>query len=54
MEANKDIAPDYRKDMCPITLENLAKVVYFPVSPDDTKEELDAKAAMLRAALNNA
>ncbi|MBQ6824712.1 MAG: DegT/DnrJ/EryC1/StrS family aminotransferase [Clostridia bacterium] len=51
MEANKDIIPDYSEDMCPVTLDLLSKVVYLSVNPNDTKEELDAKVALYRKAL---
>lgn len=51
MEANKDIVPDYREDMCPGTLDRLSKVVYVSVNPDDTKEVLDEKIKVYRAAL---
>lgn len=51
MEANKDIIPDYREDMCPKTLDILSKVVYLSINPDWTKEELDAKAETIRNAM---
>ena len=51
MEANKEIVPDYREDMCPLTLDRLSKVVYVGVNPDDTKENLDAKIELYREAL---
>jgi dTDP-4-amino-4,6-dideoxygalactose transaminase len=51
MEANHDIVPDYREDMCPRTLDLLSRVVYISVSPDWTTEALDAKVAQLRSAL---
>ena len=51
MEANKDIVPDYKEDMCPVTLDKLSKVVYIHVNPDNTKEELDEKIALYRKAL---
>lgn len=51
MEANKSIVPDYKEDMCPVTLKKLAKVVYVPVNPDDTKEVLDAKIATYKKVL---
>lgn len=44
MEANKDHIPDYRKDMCPKTLELLSRTVYFRVNPDWTEER---KAVLL-------
>lgn len=46
MEANKDHIPDYRKDMCPKTLELLSRTVYFKVNPDWTEER---KAVLLEA-----
>jgi dTDP-4-amino-4,6-dideoxygalactose transaminase len=51
MEANHDIVPDYREDMCPRTLDLLSRVVYISVNPDWTTEALDAKVAQLRSAL---
>lgn len=51
MEANKDILPDYRADMCPKTLERLAKVVYVSVNPDADQAALDAKIVQIKAAL---
>lgn len=53
MEANRDIIPDYHENMCPETLEKLAKVVYISIDPDDGKAELDAKAEIIKNALNN-
>lgn len=50
MEANRDIIPDYRKDMCPRTLSLLARTVYFSLTPDMTEGELSALAARIRAA----
>lgn len=52
MEANKDIIPDYKEDMCPETLERLAKVVYIDVNPDDDKETLDQKIESLKKAIH--
>lgn len=52
MEANKDIVPDYREDMCPETLVRLAKVFYVSINPDDTVEKLDQKIACIRTAMN--
>lgn len=51
MEANKDIVPDYRADMCPKTLDYLARTVYISLNPDWTKDEIDAKIAVIRKAL---
>ena len=52
MEANKDIVPDYKEDMCPYTLDILSKVVYIAVDPDWTKERMDEKIAAIRKALD--
>ena len=51
MEANRDIVPDYREDMCPRTLDLLSRVVYISVNPDWTKEKMDEKIALIRNAL---
>lgn len=51
MEANKDIIPDYRQDMCPKTLERLSKVVYLGIFPDDSKEILDKRIEQIKDAL---
>ncbi len=51
MEANRDIVPDYRDDMCPFTLDLLSRVVYISVNPDWTKEMMDEKIACIRKAL---
>jgi len=51
MEANKDIIPDYREDMCPETLDRLAKVVYVNVNPDAAIAELDDKIELMKNAL---
>lgn len=51
MEANKDIIPNYTKDMCPKSLDYLSKVVYVEINPDWTKAELDAKVETLKEAL---
>ncbi len=53
MEANKDIVPDYKEDMCPATLDRLSKVVYVTVSPDYTEETWINKTNNLKAALGN-
>ncbi len=53
MEANKDIIPDYRKDMCPVTLDKLSKVVYISIDPDWTTDELDTQAKTIRNAMSN-
>lgn len=51
MEANKDIIPDYHKDMCPQTLDILSRVVYYTINPGSKQESLDKKIAVLREAL---
>ena len=51
MEANRDIVPDYRADMCPRTLDLLARTVYISVNPDWTAEELQAKIEAIRRSL---
>jgi len=53
MEANRDIVPDYRADMCPATLDLLARSVYVGINPDHSEEILQAKIADLRAALKS-
>lgn len=40
MEANKDIIPDYREDMCPGTLDILSRTVYVGLSPDMSEERV--------------
>ena len=51
MEANRDIVPDYKPDMCPKTLDYLSKVVYIGVRPDDDKATLNAKIEGYKKAL---
>ena len=51
MEANRDIVPDYRADMCPRTLDLLARTVYIPVNPDWTEAALQAKIDAVRKAI---
>lgn len=51
MEANKDIIPNYTRDMCPKSLDILSKVVYVEIDPDWTKEQLDAVVERVKAAL---
>ena len=51
MEANRDIVPDYKADMCPKTLDLLSRVVYIPMDPDHTKEQLDEIIAAVKKAL---
>jgi dTDP-4-amino-4,6-dideoxygalactose transaminase len=51
MEANRDIVPDYRADMCPKTLDLLARTVYLPIKPDWSTEECDALIAKIKNAI---
>lgn len=50
MEANKDIVPDYREDMCPYTLDLLARVVYIAIQPDWTEKEILSKIECIKKA----
>ena len=51
MEANRDILPDYRMDMCPRTLDLLSRTVYIGIDPDWGDEALRSTAAAISAAL---
>lgn len=51
MEANRDILPAYRADMCPATLDLLARTVYIPIDPNADTAALDERIATLKAAL---
>jgi len=51
MEANRDILPAYRADMCPETLDLLSRTVYIAVDPNADAKALDEKIAILKAAL---
>ncbi|MBR3714404.1 MAG: DegT/DnrJ/EryC1/StrS family aminotransferase [Clostridia bacterium] len=51
MEANKDIIPDYRLDMCEKTLDLLSRTVYIGVDPDWTEDQLNAKIENIKAAI---
>jgi len=50
-EANRDIVPDYREDMCPKTLDILSRTVYISINPDMTEEEVRQRADVLIGAL---
>ncbi len=50
MEANKDIIPDYKEDMCPKTLDHLAKTVYIAINPDWTEEQYQKVLTALKNA----
>jgi len=51
MEANKDIVPDYREDMCQRTLDILSRTCYVGIGPDLTQENLDAKIKGIKEAM---
>jgi hypothetical protein len=51
MEANRNIVPDYREDMCQKTLDILSRVVYVDVNPEWTETQCEEKIAAIRAAL---
>lgn len=51
MEANKDIIPDYREDMCPASLDILSRTVYIGMPLDQTKEEMDERLEKIIRAL---
>ena len=51
MEANRHIIPDYTMDMCPRTLDLLARTVYISIDPDWTAEQLSDTVSAIRAAL---
>jgi len=53
MEANKDIIPEYKEDMCPETLDRLSRVVYIDINPDDNKDMLDEKIKIMKDAINH-
>lgn len=50
MEANKDIVPDYKPDMCPKSLEILARTCYIGLNPDMTAQQIDEIVAKCKAA----
>lgn len=52
MEANRDIIPDYRMDMCSATLDRLSRAVYIGVSPDWSKADMDLYIERIKAALS--
>ena len=51
MEANLSITPEYTKDMCPKTLDLLARTVYISINPDWTEEERESMLNSIKAAL---
>ncbi len=50
MEANRNIIPDYRADMCPKTLDYLSKTVYLRLHPDMTETDVMEFAKKVKAA----
>lgn len=50
MEANKDIVPDYKPDMCPKSLDILARTAYINLNPDMTEQKIDEIVAKCKAA----
>ena len=51
MEANKELQHNYTMDMCPKTLDLLARTAYIGIDPDWTKEQLEAVAAIINKSL---
>lgn len=51
MEANRPCLQNYTEDMCPRTLDILAKTVYVAVNPDETEVQLKARIACLKKAV---
>ena len=49
-EENQELQMNYTEDMCPKTLDVLSKVVYVPVNPDWTKEEMDLLISIFKSA----
>ena len=53
MEANRDIVPDYRMDMCPKTLDLLSRTVYISLDPDWTEEQVAERVEIIRKAVES-
>lgn len=51
MEANKDIIPDYRADMCSRSLDFLSRTAYIGINPDWTDADLNFVAEKIKKAL---
>lgn len=51
MEANRECNMNYSMEMCPETLNLLARTVYIMVNPDATEAELNEKIAHMRNAV---
>ena len=52
MEANRGRAMDYRPDMCPNTLDLLARTAYVSVSPDWSDEDIITISDKLKKAVS--
>ena len=50
MKENEGLQMDYTMDMCPKTLDLLARTAYVGISPDWTEEDLDSVASVLNGA----
>ncbi len=51
MEANKDLQHNYTMDMCPKTLDLLARTAYVAIDPDWSAEQIEAVAGTINNAL---
>lgn len=51
MKENAPCDQPYSKDMCPVTLDILARTVYIGVNPDDSNEKLDSLIEKIKSAL---
>lgn len=47
MEANKDLQHDYSMDMCPKTLDLLARTAYISINPDWSTDEVNSVAEII-------
>lgn len=51
MEANQGLQMDYTMDMCPKTLDYLARTAYISINPDWNESEIDSVASAINNAL---
>ncbi len=51
MEANKNLQHDYSMDMCPKTLDLLARTAYIAIDPDWTEDKVSEVAGIINNAL---
>lgn len=51
MKENQGLQSDYTMDMCPKTLDLLARTAYVAINPDWSSDELEAVAAIINNAL---